>query len=577
MKKKSRNMVRGIIIIASILGCAMAGTVGFIGYKHIKDAYYASFEEGLHAAAILLKGDLSNQYTGDWKVTNDGVLIKGGIAVHDIFEEQLDELSESTGMDFTIFFGDTRYVTSLVDAETGKRMEGTKASETVVTEVLQDCNEYLATDLEIGGKKWYAYYLPLRNSDGSVVGMVFAGRDTSIVTENLAAASRAIVYVFVGFFLFNFIVARILITKSSKSIRDIVNGLQSLEDGELDFFIHDRTFNRKDELGVIAASSAQVRDKLQDVIAATKQLSKDVTASGENLASSAASASRVAEQVTGAVEEISRGAASQAESMENSVNNTTELGNSIDDITDSIENLSSAANEMLTGANRTVDTLNALMNKNEDVMVSMNDINTQIRLTNDSVKDIAEASNIITAIAEQTRLLSLNATIEAARAGDHGKGFTVVATEIGTLSEQSKNAAVSINKIVETLVRESQKSVETIKLLSESMQEQNKDLNNTKEDMDIVVANVNNVEGSTKVIADKIHLLNELKVSFSDIIEELSAISQQNAASTQETNASMEELNATFALISEAAADLRVMAETLSDKMEFFTLEKISA
>ncbi|MBO4808862.1 MAG: methyl-accepting chemotaxis protein [Lachnospiraceae bacterium] len=577
MKKKSRNMVRGIIIVASILGCAMAGAVGLIGYKHIKDAYYASFEEGLHAAAILLKGDLSNQYTGDWKSTGDGVLLKGGIAVHDIFEEQLDELSESTGMDFTIFFGDTRYVTSLVDEGTGKRMEGTKASDTVVTEVLQNCNEYLATDLEIGGKKWYAYYLPLRNSDGSVVGMVFAGRDTSIVTDNLAAASRAIVYVFVGFFLFNFIVARILITKSSKSIRDIVNGLQKLEDGELDFYIHDRTFNRKDELGVIAASSAQVRDKLQDVIAATKKLSADVTASGESLATSAASASRVAEQVTGAVEEISRGAASQAESMESSVNNTAELGNSIDDITDSIENLSSAANEMLTGANRTVDTLSALMDKNENVMVSMKDINTQIRLTNDSVRDIAEASNIITAIAEQTRLLSLNATIEAARAGEHGKGFTVVATEIGNLSEQSKNAAVSINKIVETLVSESQKSVDTIEKLSESMKEQNKDLTSTKEDMDVVVANVNNVEGSTKMIADKIHLLNELKVSFSDIIEELSAISQQNAASTQETNASMEELNATFALISTAAADLREMAETLSDKMEFFTIEEKSA
>ena len=501
-KKKSRNMVRGIIIIASILGCAMAGTVGFIGYKHIKDAYYASFEEGLHAAAFLLKDELSNQYEGDWSLSEDGELLKGEVAVHDIFQDQLDEISNNTGMYFTLFYGDTRYVTSLTDSETGKRMEGTKASEEVVSEVLGRCNEYLATNLSIGGQKWYAYYLPLRNTDGSVVGMVFAGRDTSIVVNNLKVAGRAIVLVFVGFFLFNFGVARILITKSTRSIRDIVNGLQSLEDGELDFFIHDRTFNRKDELGVIAASSAQVRDKLQDVIAATKQLSKDVTASGENLASSAASASRVAEQVTGAVEEISRGAASQAESMENSVNNTTELGNSIDDITDSIENLSSAANEMLTGANRTVDTLNALMNKNEDVMVSMNDINTQIRLTNDSVKDIAEASNIITAIAEQTRLLSLNATIEAARAGDHGKGFTVVATEIGTLSEQSKNAAVSINKIVETLVRESQKSVETIKLLSESMQEQNKDLNNTKEDMDIVVANVNNVEGSTKVIAD---------------------------------------------------------------------------
>ena len=95
--------------------------------------------------------------------------------------------------------------------------------------------------------------------------------------------------------------------------------------------------------------------------------------------------------------------------------------------------------------------------------------------------------------------------------------------------------------------------------------------------MDAVVVNVNNVDSSTKLIAKKMHLLNELKTGFSDIIAELSAISEQNAASTQETNASMEELNATFALISDAASDLRQMAETLNEKMEFFTLEKMSA
>ena len=67
-------------------------------------------------------------------------------------------------------------------------------------------------------------------------------------------------------------------------------------------------------------------------------------------------------------------------------------------------------------------------------------------------------------------------------------------------------------------------------------------------------------------------MLSELKSSFTEIISELSAISQQNAASTQETNASMEELNATFALISDAAADLRSMAETLNEKMSFFTM-----
>ena len=572
MKKKSRNMVRSIILIASVLALLMSALIGFIGYNHIKKAYLTSFSEGLQAAAILVENQLTHSVDGDWSVSEDGQLMKGDTAIHDMYQEQLDDLHARTGMDFTLFYGDTRYVTSLKDAETGQRMEGTKASDVVISTVLNGGNEYLAENFQIGGQDWYAYYLPLKNSDGSIVGMVFAGRDTSVVVANMSAAMKAIIATFALFFIFNWIVARIIISRSTKSIRDIVNGLQQLEDGDLFFYIDDRTFNRKDELGVIAGSSAQVRDKLQDVISATKKLSEDVSTSGINLASSAETASHVAEQVTTAVEDISRGAQSQAESVENSVNNTNEMGDSIDDITVRVEDLSTAANEMLTGANRTVDTLSHLMTKNADVMSSMNDINDQIRLTNNSVKDIAEASNVITAIAEQTHLLSLNASIEAARAGDYGKGFSVVAQEIGTLSAQSKEAAVSINKIVDALVSESQKSVDTIEQLSESMQEQNEQLTTTKNDMDAVVINVNNVDSSTKLIAERVHMLNELKTNFSDIISELSAISQQNAASTQETNASMEELNATFALISDAANDLRKMAETLNEKMDYFSL-----
>ena len=577
MNTKSRNMVRSIIVIASVLALLMAGCVGYIGFNHIQSAYYTSFQEGLHAAAILVEDEISHEWEGDWSVSEDGQLMKGDVAIHDLYQQQLDNLHNRTGMHYTVFYGDTRYITSLTDANTGKRMEGTKASDVVVKEVLKSGNEYLATNFEIGGQNWYAYYLPLKNSDGSVVGMIFAGRDTSVVVGNMRAAATAIIGTFLGFFIFNLIVARLLITRTSRAIKDIIGGLQNLEEGELSFYINDRTFNRKDELGVIAASSAQVRDKLQDVISATKKLSEDVTNSGINLASSAETASRVADQVTTAVEDISRGAASQAESVENSVTNTNEMGDSIDDITTRIEHLSTAANEMLSGAQRTVDTLGNLMDKNVDVMNSMQDINDQIRMTNDSVKNIAEASGIITAIAEQTHLLSLNATIEAARAGEYGKGFAVVASEIGNLSQQSKDAAVSIKAIVETLVSESQKNVETIEKLSASMKEQNNQLTSTKTDMDSVVENVNNVDNSTKLIAEKIHLLNGLKDSFTDIISELAAISQQNAASSEETNASMEELNATFSLISNAANDLRDMAETLNEKMAFFTLDEATA
>ena len=78
---------------------------------------------------------------------------------------------------------------------------------------------------------------------------------------------------------------------------------------------------------------------------------------------------------------------------------------------------------------------------------------------------------------------------------------------------------------------------------------------------------------STKTIADKTILLNNLKTSFNDIISELSAISQQNAASSQETTASMEELNTTFAMIDQAASELKDLAVTLNEKINFFTIE----
>ena len=571
--KKTRNMVRTIILIASALALLMSALIGFIGYRHVKNAYMDSFSEELRATAIMMEDIVSHQNDGDWKLSANGELMKGNTLVHDALQAQIDNLHERTGVHFTLFYGDTRYVTSMVDSETGLRMEGTKASAEVVNTVITGNQEYLAENLEIGGENWYAYYLPLKNNDGTVVGMIFAGRDTSLVDNNLKMALRAIIIVYFVFFLFNWGVARFLISTSTKAMKDIVGGLKKMEDGELNFYIDDKTFNRKDELGAIAKSSAELRDKLQEVIKVTKDLSEEVSKSGANLSSSAETASQVADQVASAVEDISRGAISQAENVEDSMNNTNELGDSIEEITDSIEGLTTAATEMLTGADRTVETLSLLMDKNENVMASMQNINDQIRLTNDSVKEIADASNIITSISEQTNLLSLNASIEAARAGEYGRGFAVVAAEIGSLAEQSKQAAISINKIVENLVGESEKSVETIEQLNADVTEQNEHLTNTKADMDAVIENVNNVESSTQMISEKIHLLNGLKKSFGAIIEELSAISQENAASTEETNASMEELNSTFAVISDAAGDLREMAETLNEKMGYFTLE----
>ena len=570
--KKGMSFVGKICLAALSLLIITAVVTTGIGVTKVKKAYYDSFEEELFLSAVQLSDIVSHQWEGDWSISEDGELLKGDTAIHDTLQAQLDALTERTEISYTLFYGNVRYVTTMFDSTTGERMEGTTASEAVTDIVIDNGEEYLAANFDIGGKKWYAYYCPLTNSDGTVVGMIFAGRETDDVETALSAAGLNMISVAIIFILISIIVGVYMIITARKITKNVVGGLKELSQGNLTVTFEEKYINRKDEYGEITRSADELRAKLVDVISTTLELSDEVTKSGESLSTSAETASHVSDQVAEAVGDISKGAVAQAENVEDSVGNTNDMGNSIDDINVSVDDLSNATVEMLDAAKRTVLALDELMEQNKTVMASMVDIDNQIKATNKAVKEIADASNSISEIASQTNLLSLNASIEAARAGEYGKGFGVVASEIGSLAEQSKTAAITINDIVENLVDESSKSMEIIEKLSEGFTQQNEQLNDTKSDMDGVLSNVNNVEQNTETISHKVHLLKTAREQLTDIISELSAISQQNAASSEETNASMEELNATFALISNSASDLKGLAESLNNKVNFFKL-----
>ncbi|SEQ59274.1 methyl-accepting chemotaxis protein [Butyrivibrio sp. TB] len=571
MKKSKFSFIGKLCGTALLMLIAMSIIVTAVGVSMVKKAYYDSFAEELHISALQVS-EMASQWSGDWSLNSDNELMKGDIAIHDIFQSQLDSLSEKTGISYTVFFQNVRKITTLTDADTGLRMEGTTASEAVTSTVISGGSEYLSTDLEIGGNSWYAYYLPIRNSDGSVVGMIFAGRSTEDVESSLSSAAMKMNAVSAVVLLISFIIGLTMLLVSKKIVKDVVSGLEKLGNGDLSASFDSKNISRKDEFGDIVRSADGLKNKLNEVISATLALSGEVTKSGDSLSTSAQTASHVSTQVAEAVGDISKGAVSQAESVETSASNTNEMGDSIDEIGVSVEDLSSATTQMLTAAKRTVEALDGLMEQNKTVMASMLDIDAQIKATNNAVKKIADASHSITEISSQTNLLSLNASIEAARAGDYGKGFGVVANEIGLLAQQSSTAATTINEIVEDLVTDSTKSMEIIEELNAAFNEQSSQLTSTKSDMDGVVTGVNSVEQNTQTISDKVNMLNSSKAQLIDLIAELSAISQQNAASTEETNASMEELNATFALISNSASDLKDLADSLNQKMNFFQL-----
>lgn len=190
--------------------------------------------------------------------------------------------------------------------------------------------------------------------------------------------------------------------------------------------------------------------------------------------------------------------------------------------------------------------------------------------TNESAEKIESASQMIRNIAEQTNLLALNAAIEAARAGEAGRGFAVVAEEIRKLAEQSNAFTEEIATIIKELTDKTGHAVHTI-------QEVGKTAASQVESVELTNAKFKGIDGVIEKMKDIIieinqsgQVMEEKKNEVIGIIENLSAISQENAAGTEEASASVEEQTASMEEITNASDRLAKLAEEMQESIAKF-------
>ncbi len=355
-------------------------------------------------------------------------------------------------------------------------------------------------------------------------------------------------------------------------IQGVTKDLDELASGNLALTFLDEQELGSDEIGRIQKSAKSLSERLSDIMKQTKDMSDELARSGREMADSASQAALASDQVTDAIAEISKGAVTQAESVESAAGDTDDIGRNIETITEDVQNMDQYAADMKNACDKAMEALDKLIRQSGEVTTSVKDIGDTINSTNDSAKSISEFTQAITDIATQTNLLSLNASIEAARAGDAGRGFAVVADEIRALADQSSQSADKIKSIVDRLLADSASSVSVLEKLNESFGVQEKQLNSTKDNMELMSSNVANVKDTAAHITGRVNALNDSKNGLMEVISDLSAISEENAASTEETNASMEELNATFTVISESADNLQNLAKDLNDTISYFKL-----
>lgn len=329
---------------------------------------------------------------------------------------------------------------------------------------------------------------------------------------------------------------------------------------------------RYDEAGRMSRALSRLLEEMSRVVGDIKNKSDNVMNAAEYLNTDAMETATTIEQVENAVNEIAQGASSQAEETQKATENVIVMGNMVRETHDEVKKLLKYAENMKDSTDYAKNILTQLEEVNRRAEEYIDVIANQTNTTNESALRISEATKLITSIAEETNLLSLNASIEAARAGEQGRGFAVVAAEIQKLAEQSDESARQIEDIIQILLSDSEKAVETMYDVKEIIRAQSEQVEQTDTAFDQINDGVRqSIEGINR-ISEKTEQLDEARVNVVDVVQNLTAIAEENAAGAEETSASVAEVTSIVEDISSKSQALKEIAKELDESMDIFTV-----
>ncbi|MFC7688103.1 methyl-accepting chemotaxis protein [Ureibacillus sp. GCM10028918] len=355
------------------------------------------------------------------------------------------------------------------------------------------------------------------------------------------------------------VIAR-MITKPLRKIQEL---LGIVENGD---FTVKGDYQSKDEIGMLNLSFNKMVEGVNSVIRTVGNTSEQVAAASEELSASAEQSTRASEHISETAQELVVGAENQVDSIKESTNLIEQINHDTQQVmgnTEAVSNTVNEASRLSSEGRKVINEVNSQMQFIDQTVRSL--VDSFGELSNRS-REIGQIIEVITGIAAQTNLLALNAAIEAARAGEHGKGFAVVADEVRKLAEESARSARQISQLVSAIQQDTD---QTMKMVDDATGEVKQGMSvvqvagNTFGEIESVISEavpqIDNIKANVEKLLTGTNFVNQTITEVSEVATETAAGTQSVTAATEEQLASMEEITSSSQALASLAEDLQTL------------------
>ncbi len=353
-------------------------------------------------------------------------------------------------------------------------------------------------------------------------------------SANVADAARIAYGSAIGFIVFTGVLAIAIATGLTlalarsvvEPIRRTISQAKLLAEGNLTQQI---AVDRKDEFGEQAAALKSMVDKWRDIIGNIKRTSDTVAATGAELSTSAG--------------QMSKGAGQQAERSRQVATASEEMSQTVEDVARNASSIATTAAKAASTAKHGGAIVEAAVTEVKEIAATVEESAGHITSLAELSQKIGEIIGIINEIADQTNLLALNAAIEAARAGEHGRGFAVVADEVRKLAERTTGATSEVSGIIREIQNKVTNAVASIDEVSTKVVKGVDLSSKAGEELRTIVGSVEELQSMVQQVAAAIEEMSATSEEISKDIESISGISGETSRSSNEVLKASNELS----------------------------------